>query len=107
MLLALLDAEPRFTEQIAELLRWGLRGRRGDFVAKSLFGSWIRAAENDADCLRALVSFVPYLIHDDADALRLSYLITRLRKDWSDPLDDEAATVLAAAIRRRHHDPAR
>jgi hypothetical protein len=100
LLLALQDAEPRFAVPIAELLRWGLRGRRGNFVAKSLFGSWIRAAENDAECLCALVAFVPHLVEDETDARRLSYLITRLQEDWSDPLDEEAATALAAAIRK-------
>ena len=106
LLLALQQDDPRFTKRIADLLRWGLRGRRGDFVAKYLFGPWIRAAENDVECLRALVGFVPHLIHDEADASRLGYLTNRLRHDWSDPLDDKAARLLAAAIRKEHHEPA-
>jgi hypothetical protein len=100
LLLALQEEDPRFTKQIADLLRWGLRGRRGDFVARYLFGPWIRAAENDAECLHALVCFVPHLVHDEADASRLRYLTNRLRHDWSDPLNDKAATLLAAAIRK-------
>ena len=106
LLLALQEEDPRFTKRIANLLRWGLRGRRGDFVAKYLFGPWIRAAENDTECLQALVGFVPHLVHDEADASRLRYLTDRLRHDWSDPLDDNAATLLAAAIRKEHHESA-
>jgi hypothetical protein len=100
LLLALQDADPRYTKQIAELLRWGLRGRRGDYVAKHLFGPWVRAAEKDVECLRALACFLPHLVHSEADANRLHYLIIRLRRDWSDPLNDEAATLLAAAVQK-------
>ena len=98
LLLALQDENPELTQPIADLLWWLLRGRRADFVAKQLFGRWIRAAEKDPEALRALVQFVPHLIHDEGDANRLHYLIIRLRRDWCDPLDDEAASLLEAAI---------
>ena len=98
LLLALQDEDPTLTPQIAGLLRWGLRGRRGDFVAKYLFGPWIRAAENDTECLQSLAEFVPHLVHNEMDANRLRYLITRLRHDWSDPLNDEPADLLTTTI---------
>lgn len=98
LLLALQDEKPALTEHIANLLWWHLRGRRADLVAKHLFGPWIRAGERDTECLHALIRFVPHLVHDDVDASRLRYLVTRLRRDWSDPLKDEAATLLEAAI---------
>lgn len=99
LLLALQDEQPNLATPIADLLRWGLRGRRGDFVAKYLFGPWIRAAEKDDECLRALIAFVPHLVHDQFDVRRLHYLVNRLRHDWSDPLKDDAARLLEAAIR--------
>ncbi|MFJ8962120.1 hypothetical protein ACIRG5_22295 [Lentzea sp. NPDC102401] len=99
LLLALQDEQPHLAGPIADLLRWGLRGRRGDFVARYLFGPWIRAAEKDGECLRALISFVPHLVHDEFDVRRLNYLVNRLRHDWSDPLKDDAARLLESAIR--------
>lgn len=100
LLLALQEEDRQLTAQIAELLRWGLRGRRGDFVAKYLFGPWIRAAEKDPACLSSLVCFIPNLVRDDGDTNRLGYLITRLRRDWCEPLDDRAAALLTAAIQK-------
>ncbi|MEV0675325.1 hypothetical protein AB0I60_02250 [Actinosynnema sp. NPDC050436] len=99
LLLALQDEQPHLAAPIADLLRWGLRGRRGDFVARYLFGPWIRAAEKDGECLRALTAFVPHLVHDEVDVRRLHHLVNRLRHDWSDPLKDDAARLLEAAIR--------
>ncbi|AHI01025.1 ATP-binding protein [Kutzneria albida] len=100
LLLALQDAEPKLVQPIAYLLRWALRGRRADYVAKNLFGPWIRAGERDPECLDALVRFVPHLVERDNDARLLNHLITRLRLDWSDPLRDDAAELLQAAVSR-------
>ncbi|HEX8867373.1 MAG TPA: hypothetical protein VF821_17070, partial [Lentzea sp.] len=99
LLLALQDEQPHLATSIADLLRWGLRGRQGDFVARYLFGPWIRAAEKDTECLHALITFVQHLVYDEFDVRRLHYLVNRLRHDWSDPLKDNAARLLEAAIR--------
>lgn len=99
LLLALQHEQPHLATPIADLLRWGLRGRQGDFVARYLFGPWIRAAEKDSECLHALIAFVPHLVHDEFDVRRLHYLVNRLPHDWSDPLKDDAARLLEAAIR--------
>ncbi|MBP2326318.1 hypothetical protein JOF56_006703 [Kibdelosporangium banguiense] len=100
LLLVLQDEEPDLREQIAGLLRWALRGRKSDHVARTLFGQWVRAAEKNPACMAALVDFVPTLVHDATDADRLGYLITRLRRDWADPLDDKAAVQIEAALRK-------
>ncbi|MBP2473119.1 hypothetical protein JOF53_001991 [Crossiella equi] len=98
LLLALQDDDPRLTMPISGLIYWGMRGRRGDRMAKVLFGPWIRAAEKDQDCLRALVRFVPNLIRDESDASRLIHLVKRMRLDWCDPLKDRPAALLENAI---------
>ncbi|QFZ19844.1 hypothetical protein [Saccharothrix syringae] len=104
LLLALQDEQPHLTARIAHLLRWGLRGRRADYVAKYLFGPWMRAAGQEDECMRALVAFVPHLVHDEFDARRLCHLINRLRHDWSDPLADNAAGLLESAVRLHRPD---
>jgi hypothetical protein len=94
--------DPELAEPIAALLRWGLRRRRGDFVAKDLLGPWIRVAEKDDECLRALTWFIPRLVCDSNDEGRLLHLIRRLRSDWCDPLDNDPATALELAITLDH-----
>ncbi|WP_344680556.1 hypothetical protein [Saccharopolyspora taberi] len=98
LLLALREQDEQLTESFADLLRRALRCRGGNWIARELLGRWIRAAERDADCLDALAEFLPHLVSDDGDLRRLLYLLTRMRRDWSDPLPDDVATRLESSL---------
>jgi hypothetical protein len=98
LLLGLQAANEDLRGPIAELLRWGLRARRSDWLARNLLAPWIRAAEEDEACLEALVQFLPRVVADHDDAMRLRHLVGWLRRDWCDPLADGVATKLEAAL---------
>ncbi|PPK71154.1 hypothetical protein V5P93_003018 [Actinokineospora auranticolor] len=98
LLLVLSARDGALTGLIVELLIWALRGRRGDVVATSLLRTWLRAVEHDAACLVPIVDFLPHLVRDHSDTRRLLHVISRLRHDWCDPLDDVTATALEQAI---------
>jgi len=102
LLLVLVEEDPELAVPIAALLRWGLRRRRGDFVAKEFLGPWIRVAEKDDECLHALTRLIPLLVCDRNDEGRLLHLVRRLRSDWCDPLDNHLADALDHAISLDH-----
>ncbi|GGM70184.1 hypothetical protein GCM10011609_02350 [Lentzea pudingi] len=98
LLLTLLEENPQHTCDVSELVRWGLRGRDQGEVVQGLFRQWIHAAEKDDACLDALVAFMPHLIAGHGDLRRLQHLVERMRRDWSDPLDEDIALVLESSI---------
>lgn len=98
LMLALQDTDSRYTAAIARLLRWSLRGRRGDLVARWMLSRWIRVGDQDRNCLGALVRFLPHLVEQESDARRLRHVITALREDWCDPLGSETAVLLINAV---------
>ncbi len=98
LLLALLENDPGYTNDISDLVRWGLRSRDPGEELEDMFRRWVYAAEKDQACRDALAEFMPHLIAGHSDFRRLQHLIERMRRDWSDPLDGETALVLENAI---------
>ncbi len=96
-LLALQEDDTELTTPIADLLRHALRSRHSDLAEEVLEG-WLRAGEDDESCVDALAEFMPNLVHIDGDRRRLRRLITKMRRDWAYPLDNEVATRLEAAL---------
>jgi hypothetical protein len=97
-LLTLLENDPGYTYEVSDLVRWGLRGRDPHEGLQGLFRRWVQAGEKDPDCLDALAAFLPHLIAGHSDFRRLRYLVERMRRDWSDPLDEDTALVLENSI---------
>jgi hypothetical protein len=97
LLLTLRHSDRTLTEPVGEVLRLALRSRYADTM---LYGikRWITTAQENRECLAALIDFVPHLVENRDDAARLTHLIARMRHDWSDPLTDDAAAALQAAI---------
>lgn len=98
LLLALLENEPDHTPGVSELVRWGLSGRDHGEVLHDQFRRWVHVAEKDPVCLDALAAFMPHLIVGHSDLRRMQHLIERMRRDWSDPLNQDTALVLENSI---------
>ncbi|MCS7484566.1 hypothetical protein ACFFQW_48435 [Umezawaea endophytica] len=98
LLLTLVENDPSRTYEISDLVRWGLRSRDRGEVMQRLFRLWVHTAEKDPACLDALAAFIPHLIAGHGDFRRLQHLIERMRRDWSDPVEENTARVLENAI---------
>ncbi|MBN6042025.1 hypothetical protein [Amycolatopsis sp. 195334CR] len=98
LLLVLQADDPGLTEPIANLIRGLLRSTEGERTAREFLRKWFRAAEFDAECMGVLVKFLPNVVHDQNDTQRLCYLIEWTRTSWEDPLRDDVAKDLVAAV---------
>ncbi|MGZ3144276.1 hypothetical protein ACVDFE_20240 [Lentzea chajnantorensis] len=98
LLLALLEQDAAHTRQVADLVRWALRSRDPSEEVQHQFRRWVFAAEKDESCLRALTAFMPRLVVGRDDFRRLQHLIDRMRRDWSDPIDETTALALENSI---------
>ncbi|MEU7478155.1 hypothetical protein AB0A63_19380 [Lentzea sp. NPDC042327] len=98
LLLTLLEQDTARTHEVAELVRWALRSRDPLESVQHRFRRWVFAAEKDESCLRALTAFMPRLVVGRDDFRCLQHLIDRMRRDWSDPIDETTALALENSI---------
>ncbi len=99
LLLALLDDDPTIAEAVGQLLRFALRSRfRGSF-SKQL-GIWMRAAQDDPECVEVLASVIADLATDAEAGNRemLRDLVQRRGKASADPLSSHVVGRLLAAL---------
>lgn len=97
LLLALRAQDDSLTEPFADMVWRALRSAANEVMA-DILGGWMHAGQRDPECLDAFIGFIPYLIDDISDVSRLLYLVKRMRRNWTESLDDETATRLEAAI---------
>jgi hypothetical protein len=107
VMLALADTDPGLAADLANLAWHALLPWKHQYAALNGLRGWIRDAQDDADCRRALAGFLPLLLDAEADYQRLLELLRRMRDDWVDPLDPQVADYLGTAVQRAWQDVVR
>ncbi|WP_326796727.1 hypothetical protein OG946_15675 [Streptomyces sp. NBC_01808] len=95
---ALLDAHPRLTRMLGDLVWCGLDTARSRDRLEDSLAEWIRNGDEDPQLLDVLCAFLPHALYDEDDAARLRNLVRRLERDPDEPVAPATVRRLREAI---------